>query len=159
MKTFKYKFTRLIKALIIVGLLLCLAGFGLNLAFCIKNGISSAADPVYPILQYSLMFFVTVALFVLLITILLFSSYTVDGETFKTRFGLIVSKYDVKKITDVVLDKKTNKLTVTFESGEFIVIVVKQEWYEEFVDALLKANPEIKYSINSLENDGTDKQA
>ncbi|MDE7076587.1 MAG: hypothetical protein K2O62_04625, partial [Clostridia bacterium] len=69
----------------------------------------------------------------------------------------IVSKYDVEKIKEVVLDRKTNKLTVHFESGEFIVVVVKQEWYESFIDAVLEANPKIEYTVNSLENDGTNK--
>ena len=157
MKSFRYKFTPLMKALMILGMVLCGLGFGLNLFYCIKNGASHAADPVYPILQYVLMFIVTVVLFVLLLSILLFSSYSVDDKYFRTKFGLIVSKYDVEKIKEVVLDRKTNKLTVHFESGEFIVVVVRQEWYEEFIDAVLKANPKIEYSVNSLENDGTDK--
>ena len=157
MKTFKYKFTPLIKALIILGMVLCCGGFALNLYYCLKNGVKSAADPVYPALQYALMFLVTVVLFVLLITILLNSAYVIDGKTFKTKFGLIVSKYDVEKMTEVTLDRKTDKLTVTFENNEFMVIVVKQQWYEDFIDAVLKANPKIEYNIISLENDGTDK--
>lgn len=139
----------------ILGMALCGLGFGLNLFYCIKNGVSHAADPVYPILQYVLMFIVTVVLFVLLLSILLFSSYSVDGMYFKTKFGLIVSKYDVEKINEVALDRKSNKLTVHFKSGEFIVIVVKQEWYDNFIDAVLEANPKIEYTVNSLENDGS----
>lgn len=158
MKSFKYKFTPLMKALIILGMVLCVIGFGVNLAYCIVNGIEHAADPVYPILQYALMFFVTIALFALLISTLLLSRYIIDGKTFKTKFGFITSKYDVEKITEVTLDRKTNKLTVTFESGEFIVIVVKQEWYDEFINALLQVNPKIEYKINSIENDGKDKK-
>lgn len=146
------------KALMILGMVLCALGFGLNLFYCIKNGASHAADPVYPILQYVLMFIVTVVLFVLLFSILLFSSYSVDGKYFKTKFGLIVSKYDVEKIKEVALDRKTNKLTVNFESGEFIVVVVKQEWYDDFINAILETNPKIEYTVNSLENDGTENK-
>ena len=159
MKTFKYKFTPLMKALMIVGMALCGVGFGVNLFYCIKNGARHAADPVYPILQYVLMFFVTVLLFTLLLSILLGSAYVVDGKIFKTKFGFIVSKYDVEKMTEVNLDRKTNKLTVHFESGEFIVIVVRQDWYENFIDAILEANPKIEYTVTSLENDGTDKKS
>lgn len=157
MKTFKYKFTPLIKALIIFGMALCGIGFGLNLYNCLKNGVKSAADPVYPALQYALMFLITVVLFVLLITVLLNSSYVIDGKVFKTKFGLIVSKYDVEKITQITLDRKTNKLTVTFDNNEFMVIVVKQEWYDEFVNALLAANNKIEYTVNSLDSNDLDK--
>lgn len=158
MKTFKYKFTRLLKALMILGMVLCVVGFGVNLYYCVTNGAKHAADPVYPVMQYVLMFFVTVVLFVMLLSILVRSSYVIDGKFFKTRFGFIVSKYDVETIENITLDRKTDKLTVTFKSGEFMVIVVKQDWYEEFITALLLANPEIEYSINSLESNDADKK-
>lgn len=156
MKTFKYKFSKLIKALLAIGIVLSAVGFGLNLFFCIRDGIGEAADPVYPILRYVLMFIVTVVLFILLTSILAHSTYSIDEKYFKTTFGLIVSKYELAKITTVTLNRKTNKLTVTFENGEFMVIVVKQEWYNDFVDNLLKANPKIEYEIESLESNSGD---
>ncbi|MDE7084069.1 MAG: hypothetical protein K2N50_00875 [Clostridia bacterium] len=159
MKTFKYKFTRLIKALMIVAMVLCVLGFAINLFYCITNGTKHAADPVYPVMQYTLMFFVTVVLFALLLSIMLQSAYIIDGKYFKTQFGFIVSKYDVEKIDGILLDRKTNKLTVNFSGGEFIVIVVKQEWYDEFITALLEANPKIEYTVNSLDKDDKNKEA
>lgn len=159
MKIFKYKFTKLLKALMILGMVLCVLGFGINLYYCVTNGASHAANPVYPIMQYVLMFFVTVVLFVLLLSIMVRSAYIIDGKVFKTTFGLIVSKYDVEKIENITLDRKTDKLTVTFKSDEFMVIVVRQDWYEEFITALLLANPKIRYDIISLENNDTDKKS
>ena len=156
MKTFRYKFTRLTFWLIIAGMVLCAAGFALNLYQCIRYGIASAADPVYPIIQYTTMFIVTVALFAILLSVLIFSAYIVDDKYFRTRFGFIVSKYDVKKIECITLDRKTNKLAVTFDDDIYIVVVVKEEWYEDFVQALLKVNPAIEYEIKSLENDKKD---
>lgn len=156
MKTFRYKFTRLTFWLIIAGMVLCAAGFALNLYQCIRYGIASAADPVYPIIQYTTMFIVTVALFAILLSVLIFSAYIVDNKYFRTRFGFIVSKYDVKKIEYITLDRKTNKLAVTFDDDNYIVVVVKEEWYEDFVQALLKVNPAIEYEIKSLENDKKD---
>lgn len=157
MKKFKYKFSRLTTALIYVGLALSAAGFAVNLYYCIANGIKQAADPVYPVLQYAIMFFVTVALFALLISVLLSSCYIIDGKYFKTKFGFIVSKYDVQTIDSIVDDKKTGKLTVTFENGQYIVIVVKQEWYNDFIEALLAVNRGIEYSIISLDKDDVDR--
>lgn len=143
------------KALIFIAMALCIVGFGMNLYYCIVNGTRNAVDRIFPLLQYILMFFVTVGLFTLLVSVLGFSAYIIDGKTFKTRFGFIVSKYDVEKIVEATLDRKTNKLTVKFDSGEFIVVVVKQDWYDAFIDALLAANPKIEYTVISLENDGT----
>ena len=98
------------------------------------------------------MFFATTVLFAILVSVLVNSAYVIDGKKFKTKFGFIVSKYDVEDIETAVLDRKTDKLAVTFKNGNYIVIVVKQDWYEDFITALLVANPKIEYTINSLEN-------
>lgn len=152
MKTFKYQFTKFMTVAIYAGIALAVAAAGVNTYFVIAEGISSAASPVYPILQYSLMYLVAALLLIILISLLVSSYYSIDGSTLKTSFGIIKSKYDIKKITSVVLDRNTNKLTVHFDENVFFVIVVKEVWYEEFIDALLTANPEIEYTINSKEN-------
>ncbi len=139
------------KAAIICGLVLAVAGFVINLVACIINGVKSAADPVYPILQYTLMFFVTIALFFILLSVLINSAYVIDGKYFKTKFGFVTSKYDIEQIETVTLDRKSNKLAVYFSNDTFIVVVVKQDWYGDFVEALLAANPKIEYSIISLD--------
>ncbi len=141
-----------------VALALGAAGFTVNLVYCILEGTANAADPVYPILQYSLMFFVTVALVVIILSVLINSAYVIDGKKFKTCFGFIVSKYDIDEIVSVTLDRKTDKLAVTFANDSFIVIVVRQDWYDDFIKALLEANPKIEYTINSLEKPEDEKK-
>ena len=158
MKKFKYKFSRLTYWLIIAGIALSVAGFGLNLFVCIKNGISSAVDPVYPIIQYTLMFAVTIALFAILLSILISSYYLVDKENIVTSFGFIKSNYKIKDIETIELDRNTNKLSVYFSNDTFVVIVVKEEWYSQFVQAILDINPKIEYSIKSKENTSDNKE-
>ncbi len=158
MKRFKYKFTPLMKTMIWLGIALSVAAFTVNLVMCITNGVSSAANPLYPILQYSLMFYATALLFAILVSVIARSAYVIDGKKFKTQFGFIISKYNLEDIDTVTLDRKTNKLAVTFENGNYIVIVVKQDWYNDFIEAMLKANPKIEYTINSLENKPEDEK-
>ncbi len=143
MKFFKFKFTKLTLAFIYIGLALSAVAFGVNTYFVIADGIKTAANPVYPILQYTLMYFVCVLLFVILLSLLISSYYSIDGEKLKTSFG--------------ILDRATNKLSLYFDSNTFMVIVVKPEWYEDFTDALLKVNPKIEFSIKSKENDKKDE--
>lgn len=159
MKTYKYKFTKVMTAFIWAGMALSLAAFVMNTYFVIAEGIGSAANAFYPILRYTLMYLVSVAAFVILLSVLLSSYYSVSGTTFKTSFGIIKSKYDIEKIQSVVLDRKTNKLSVYFDEKNYTVIVVKEEWYEDFIDELLKANPKIEYSIVSKENDTDEKKS
>ena len=140
-------------AFIWAGIALSVAAFAVNTYFVFTEGISSAANVLYPILRYVLMYFVSVAAFVILLSLIISSHYQISGTKFKTSFGIIKSTYDVEKIESVVLDRKTKKLSVYFNDKNFMVIVVKEEWYEDFIDELLKANNKIEYTINSKEND------
>ncbi len=160
MKVFKYKFTKTITVFIYLGLALSVAAVAADTYLVIAEGIKSAANPVYPIIQYTLMYVVGILLFIILLSLLLSSYYAIDGTTFKTSFGIIKSKYDVNKIQSIILDRTTGKLSVYFDENTFIVIVVKEEWYEDFIDELLKANPKIEYSVKSKENkpDDTEKK-
>lgn len=154
MKSFKYKFSRLVTVLIYVSIALCFVGVGINIFLIVTGDIKSAANPAYPIIQYTLMFLNPIALFVILISLLISSYYSIDEKYFRTSFGIIKSKYEIASIETVILDRTTNKLSVYFKNNSFIVVVVKDEWYNEFVDALCKANRNISFSIKSKENIG-----
>lgn len=153
MKVFKYKFTKLTSVFIYVGLALCVIGLGLNVYSVITGDVASEAIPAYSIIRYVLLFLIPIVLLVILISLLFSSYYSIDGKTLKTSFGIIKSKYDITEIETVLLDRTTNKLSVYFKNNSFIVIVVKEEWYSEFIDALCNANSEIEFSIKSKEND------
>lgn len=164
MKTFKYEFTKTIKILIYVALVLCAVGFGVTLYQVIRYGLASAPNPEYKIIQYVLMFAVSVALAVILVSILKNSYYAVDEKHFITCFGIIKSKFEIKNVETIVLDTNANKLSVYFKGevkdgveieGQFIVIVVKEDWYNDFVTAILKVNPKIEYKVTA--EDKSDK--
>lgn len=160
MKVFKYKFTRLTNIFIYLGLALSVAGIGINIYLIAVSDLGSAANIVYPVIQYTLMFIIPLVLIVILTSLLISSYYSVDGKTLKTSFGIIKSKYNVNDIETVLLDRTTNKLTIYFKNGNFMVIVVKEEWYDDFTDALCAANPKIEFSIKSKEtpDDPKDKK-
>ena len=158
MKKFKFKFSKLTTVFIYIGLALAVGAAVVNTYFLIADGVHADANPAYAILQYTLMYFVAALLFVILISLLISSYYSVDEKTLKTSFGIIKSKYDVSRIETIFLDRTNNKLSVHFDNHTFIVIVVKPDWYEDFTDALLKANPKIDFSIKSKENSPDDSE-
>lgn len=158
MKIFKFQFTKLTKIFIYIGLALCVIGVGVNIICICTENISEEVNITYPIIKYTLMFLIPAVLAVLLISFLASSYYSVDGTTLKTSFGIIKSTYKIADVSQIILDRNTNKLSVFFKNENFFVIVVKEEWYDEFIDALLKANPEIEYSIKSKENHGPDDE-
>lgn len=144
---------------IYVGIALAAVAAGVNTYFVITEGIASAANPLYPVLQYSLLYLVAALTVILLVSLLISSYYSIDEKYFRTSFGIIKSKYEIAKIESIVLDRTTNKLSVYFDENTFIVIVVREEWYEKFISELLKVNPNVEYSILSKDNDSDEKKS
>lgn len=156
MKIYKFKFSKLTTVFIYAGIALALAAFGANLYNVIKTDYS-ANSAVYSIIGYVAMFIGSVLLLVILVS-LIFSSYYAVGEgILKTSFGIIKSKFKICDIDKVVLDRSSNKLSVYFKDNSFVTVVVKPEWYEDFVNELLKCNPQIEYIIESVKNSPDDQ--
>ena len=153
MKTYKYKFSKLITAFIWIGIVLSVLGLGFNI-YLIATGNFNEPYTAYTVLRYILVFFVTIALFVILISLLISSYYSVDEKYLKTSFGIIKSKFELSNIETVHLTGNRQKLSVHFKDGNFIVIVVKSEWYEDFIGDVLKANPKIEYVIDPEDKSG-----
>ena len=80
-----------------------------------------------------------------------------DGTHYTTQFGFIKSSFLIADITAIVLDSDTKKLTV-YVGEEFTVLSLNEAWNEEFVRALLDANPEIEYSFTLAENKDKDEK-
>lgn len=155
MKVFKFKYSKLITVAIYAGIVLAIAAFGVTLYNVLTA--DSVQLSVYRIIGYAVMFFISVLMLVILISLLLSSYYSVDSKTLKTSFGIIKSKFKLENIDSVTLDRTTNKLTVHFVDNTFILVVVKPEWYEEFINELLKNNPKIEYTVNSKHNSPDDQ--
>lgn len=151
MKKFEFKFSKATNAFIYIGIALAVIAFGVNTYFVITQGVGEE-DKIYPIVRYVLMYFVATLLLVVLVSLKVASYYSIDGKTLKTSFGIIKSKYDVQKIETIMIDRTNHKLSVYFDDKNYIVIAVKEDWYEDFTDELLKINPKIEFTIKSKEN-------
>ena len=156
MKVFKFKYSKLTTAFIYLGIALALATLGVTLFNIINGDIFAVGKPIYPIISQSIMLLVAVLLLVILLSLIISSYYSVGNNLLTTSFGIIKSKFKIDNIKSIMLDRKTNKLTVHFAGDSFILIAVKPEWYDDFINELLKNNPNIEYTINSKQNSPDD---
>lgn len=150
-KTYKFRYSPLMYALFALLLALCAAGFALTTWRVIANG----ADDAYTWLQYILLYFVSVFLAVILIAMLIKSQYILTDHDLILQFGLIRNRYEIEKISSVHLFKGANKLAVYFDEYQtkYIVIVVKDSWYDDFVKTLLEKNEKIGFSFSTAEEE------
>lgn len=157
MKVFKYKFTKLIAVCIFVGIAFAVAAFAVTLFNTITADYDNKTVIALTIARHVAMFIVSCTLFVILVSLLFSSYYSVGNKVLKTSFGIIKSKFSTDNIESILLDRTTNKLAVTLKNETCIMIVIKPELYEDFVSELLKCNPSIEYSINSAHNSPDDQ--
>lgn len=132
----------MIICLCIAILLLCGVGIGVSVWRIVRFGIKGFTD----VIKYPFLIAVCIFCIVIVIGILIRSQYIVDGENFITQFGLIKSKFAIREITSVLLDRDLKKLSIYF-GEQYSVISVSHEWNEELVRALLAVNPNIDYGF------------
>lgn len=145
---FKYRFSATFIAVFCAGLLLSAAGFAVNtwqlVGFIEAGDLSS----VYEWLKYILLYLASGFLAVLIASMLIRSQYLLTEKELVIQFGIVRSRYEIKKIYSVCL-RSNNKLTVYFDDfkTKFIVVSVRDAWYDEFMKALLARNDRIECSI------------
>ena len=143
-------------AVFCVGILLCAACFALTTWQFVEfvSGIRGDITSAWEWIKYILLYFVSVFLAVILIAMLIRSRYIVTEKRLITQFGIIFSKYEIKKIRSVCLVSGTKKLNVYFDDfkNHFITIVVKEEWYDDFIKTLTSINERIEFDFTAPEN-------
>ena len=146
-KIFKIKFSKAIYALIIGVVLLCLASIAVSAWQILRFGLSGFTD----FLRYPLLILISVFCIAVVISMLMKSQYTIDKKHLISYYGFIKSRFPVQKITTMLFDTDTKKLTIRF-GEQFIVLNMDYDWRDDFIRALTEANPEISYSFTMAEN-------
>lgn len=136
-----------------VGIVLCALCFSLTSWQFIEfvRGIRGDITSAWEWIKYLLLYFVSIFLAVLLIAMLVRSRYIITQKRLITQFGVIFSKYEIKKIRSVSLTSETKKLNVYFDDfkNRFITIVVKEDWYDDFIRTLTSINEHIEFDFVS----------
>lgn len=151
MKVFKIKFSKKIKWMIYAGVALCIVCLAMNIVSMCISDISAAAKPIYPILGHSFTLVSTLIVATVLISLLTSAYYSIDNNNLISSFGIIKSKYRIKDVESISLDRATQKLFISLKNSGVISILIDTLGYEEFIDELLKNNNDIEYTINSKE--------
>ena len=161
-KTYKFRFSPMMIAVFCIGIVLCAVCFALTswqfVEFVI--GVRGDISSVWEWIKYILLYFVSVFLSLLLIAMLIRSRYIITERRLITQFGIIFSKYEIKKIRSVCLVSGTKKLSVYFDDfkSRFITIVVKEEWYDDFIKTLTSINEKIEFDFTDPENNDRKKK-
>lgn len=159
-ETFRFKFSGVMIAMLSLLLALCAAGIALTswqfVGFLQGGDLSSP----YDWLKYALLYLVSILLAIIVIAMLIKSQYIVTEKQLIMQFGIIRSRYEIKDIYSIRLFRGSNKLTVYFDDykNKYMVIVVKDAWYNDFVEALVRRNEKISFDFITPEEEQENKK-
>ncbi len=153
MKDFKFKLSKVAAILSVLAIILAIGGIALTVYRIFKLGFPSFVIGV----QHVVMLIICVLLIVIFSSILIRSYYRITDNEIILKFGVIKSVFKISDITSVHLFTKTNKLVVYFKNETYTVIVVKENWHNEFVKELTAKNDKIVYEV-SLEEEPDDNE-
>lgn len=153
-KIYPFKFSPLMIGVFSLAILLCAVCFGLSL-WRFLNFLQTDISSPYGWIQYILLFFVSVFLAVLVIAMLIRARYIITDKQLITQFGLVRQKYEIKNIYSIHLFQGMGKLAVYFDDfkTKYIIIAVKDCWYDDFVQTLLSKKPGLSFSFSSAEEE------
>ena len=149
MRTFRFRFSKLIILLQIAAMVLAAAAIAYTVYRMITLGFGDASL----IIQYVLLLLFGVGAIVIFSAMLIRSVYIVGKNEIILRFGLIKSVYKIKEIESIRLFSKTNKLVLYFKNEKYTVISVKPEWYNDFIREVLSHNLNIRYDVSLTDKD------
>ncbi len=142
MKKFRFKYAPSVWVLLILILLLSVGGLVLNIFNLVEF---YSFKKTINVISYAIIILITFVLTVFVLSIIFYGNYVIKGENLCVYFGFFKTKYKIEDIVCISLFKKSNKLVVYFKEQTYTVIVIDQNFYDDFVLAIRKINQQIIY--------------
>ena len=152
MKSYKFKFSKLVLVLIGLAIAAALAAVAYPVYRIYLYGVSS---PLL-VIQHVAVLIVAALAIVIFVSLLIRSVYKITDTQIILWFGIVKQTFKIADIESVHLFTKTNKLVIYFKDDKYTVIVVKPEWYNEFTKEILARNDKIRYDVSTTDKDETE---
>lgn len=143
MKSFKFRYSKVVWVLLSVVLILSVLGIVWN----VFNLITFINDGAIKTVAYSLIILLTTFLLVFVISVMAFGRYVIKSESKELiqYFGFLKSKILISDIVAITHFKKSNKLVAYFKDAKYTVIVISPAEYDDFILSIRKINPSILF--------------
>ena len=96
--------------------------------------------------------------FVVFLTVLLNSHFTVTDEQLILNWGFLKNRLDIKSITRITLEQTKMRLAIYYNTDDFFTINAKTVDSIELVEELRRKNNKIVFEISSIEKDDDEKK-
>jgi hypothetical protein len=140
---YKYKFTKLIWALLSVLTALFLTSLGA----LIYSLVSYLGLDKWRKVLYASLILLVLFLLLIVLTLMFIRRYKIKNDKIYLRLGLFLTIIDINKIVEFKI--YSDKLTLFLNDTRYTVIVIDKKYFDNFVSEVRKINPLIIYSKES----------
>jgi len=152
MKSYKYKFSTFAIILMIVGLLLSIGCIVLNLVRYISR-IDEGTISTYDWISLAIILIISIVFIVIVTSMLISTKYTITDKEIVLSYGIIKNPIKISEIKEIKLHVKNKRLELIFDDESYFNIIIKEEWFEDFVNELKLKSSNIIFSQESENND------
>lgn len=146
MKQFNVKFSLAIYILLPVALLLSGGGIAWNIYNLLNN------NKLTKLIVSALTAILSFAIFLLAVSVLIYSRYSFKNKLAILRFGIFTTKFNLEKAIKIVHFKLSDKLVLYFDNATFTTILIKSTLYSDFIQAVRQINPSVQFEKETEEN-------
>lgn len=157
-KKYKFKFSKIITLLGVLGVILAIVCISLNVIKFVKNVKANVDAGIYDNASTIIAVLLSLLLIVILISAFISSYYKITDKAVILKWGFIKNTINIDEVKEIKFLTDSKKLQLVFEDESFFVIVVNDEWKQEFIDEFKQKFPKILY-IQETEPPKQDKKS
>ncbi len=146
MKKYRFHYSPIVYALMVLVLLAAGAGIVLNVLRCISREFDVST---WNVLTVAIMFLTCTLLIVVVLSLFIRTDYTFKGAKLTIHYGIIKNEIALAAATEIVFYKKTEKLVLYYDEDKYVVILLKPEKHEEFIATCRAANENLRYDTRT----------
>ena len=140
-KKYKFKFPPLWIIIAVIGVCLAVACVALN-AVRFVGFIKRNEDPgVYGYMSLILSVLICLAFIVMVIAASISSYYEITSTSVVLRWGFIKNVIEIKDVKEIKFLTVSKKLELIFNDETYFVIVISNDWTQDFIDELKEKFP------------------
>ena len=147
MNKYKYKFSKLIVTIGIIGVFVAVACSILGVYRFLKLYNDNIEITLYNYLTLAIVIIFPILYIVIAISALINSYYVVTDTQVVLKWGVISNKFNLSDIKEVKLLTNTSKLELVFNDDTYFTVVTDGKWFESFVDDIKAKKPNISYIV------------
>lgn len=149
MKKYKFKFSKKITIVGVVGILLAILCMVIGVLRFINYNNQNIQLNTYQYITFALIVILPIVYIVVAISAYFNSYYFITDNKVVLKWGVVSNKFNLSDIVEVKLITNQSKLELVFSDETYFLVATDPKWFDNFVDEIKSKKPNIPYIVHT----------